>query len=202
MKAVRLTIWDRQAETFNAGVGAVFVGKHLKIAEFQGRCLTSTLLSSFLINPQIREAILIQEWWNNLDQDMLFDHLSSISDMIAIQPTSLLRKIKEIHDFTKEKVERFNTQATVLTIRDNPTYPACPRPSCRKRVTPCDGQWYCEKCRSSFSHPKYRYIMKCCIADFTAELWVTIFNTQGETIFQRPALQYETLKVLSRLTVG
>lgn len=76
--------------------------------------------------------------------------------------------------------------ATLVFVRESPfTYAACP--TCHKKVVAAAERDFCEKCQEPVPQAQPRYIVSVCLADTTAQLWATLFNEAGETLFGQPA---------------
>jgi replication factor A1 len=60
--SVRLTLWGRQAETYQANDQPVVAFKGAKVGDFGGRSLSMLSSSTMVMNPDIPEAHVLRGW--------------------------------------------------------------------------------------------------------------------------------------------
>jgi replication factor A1 len=91
-----------------------------------------------------------------------------------------LAQIKDENLGHGEKPSYFTTKATITTMKyqDTPfAYPACPTPSCNKKVNEMGpGCFYCEKCQKEYPKCDYRYLLNIGVSDHTTTTWLSCFN--------------------------
>jgi replication factor A1 len=61
--SVRLTLWGRQAESYQANDQPVVAFKGAKVGDFGGRSLSMLSSSTMVMNPDIPEAHVLRGWF-------------------------------------------------------------------------------------------------------------------------------------------
>jgi replication factor A1 len=61
-QSVRLTLWGKQAETFNHEDQPVIAFKGVKVGDFGGRSLSMFSSATMSVNPDIAEAHALRGW--------------------------------------------------------------------------------------------------------------------------------------------
>jgi ssDNA-binding replication factor A large subunit len=64
--AVRLTLWGKQAESFQAEDYPVIAFKGVKVGDFGGRSLSMFSSATMTVNPDINEAHALRGWCVNI----------------------------------------------------------------------------------------------------------------------------------------
>ncbi|KAF2349433.1 Replication factor A C-terminal [Trinorchestia longiramus] len=84
----------------------------------------------------------------------------------------------------RDQPDYYTAKAMVTYVRkENLLYQACPNDGCNKKVTDLNnGMYRCEKCNKEMDSFKWRCIMSCNVADFTSDVWVTVFQEQAEEL--------------------
>lgn len=166
--SVRLTLWGKQAESWNIENEPVVAFKAVKVGDFGGRSLSMVGSSSMLTNPDIAEAHDLRGWYDNQGATTTFTAHSrggggAGGGAGAFKPEET-RTIQGVRDAqlgmneSSGQADFFNMRATVIFIKsDSLSYPACKSDSCNKKVTEDgSGGWRCEKCDKSHDAPEYR----------------------------------------------
>ncbi|KAF9500581.1 replication factor-a protein [Pleurotus eryngii] len=186
--SVRLTLWGKQAESYNADDAPVIAFKGVKVGDFGGRSLSMFSSSTMTVNPDIEEAFALRGWYDAYGADQSFHSHSSVvsTNSGGGFNRSEMRNLSDIKEsqLGTEKVDYFSARATIMHIKsDNISYPACPTQDCNKKVVQEGDQWRCEKCDKSFPRPEYRYIISMAVADWSGQAWLQGFNDVGVAIF-------------------
>ena len=219
--SVRLTLWGKQAEQYNAPDHPVIAFKGVKVGDFGGRSLSMFSSSTMHVNPDINDCFLLRGWYDSLAPGQSFASHSvpfsgaastggfNRSEMMSFQD------VKKSQLGMNDKADFFSTKATIMHIKsDNLWYPGCPTPTCTKKVMEINGNWRCEKCEQSFPKPEYRfvypyssqrmtiltsidsYIMSLAAADWSGQAWLQGFNDVGVAIFGMSADELVQIKVM------
>lgn len=61
-QSVRLTLWGKQAETFEHSDQPVIAFKGVKVGDFGGRSLSMFSNATMIVNPDIPEAHALRGW--------------------------------------------------------------------------------------------------------------------------------------------
>ncbi|ETW86185.1 hypothetical protein HETIRDRAFT_309703 [Heterobasidion irregulare TC 32-1] len=198
--SVRLTLWGKQAEQFNASPSTVIAFKGVKVGEFGGRSLSMFSSSTMAVSPDISEAHLLRGWYDDGGASTSFTaHSSAGAGSGASINRNEMRTISEVKDaqlgMNEEKPDYFSTRATIMHIKsDNISYPACHTEGCSKKVVESHDGWRCEKCDRSYPKPQYRYIMSMAVADHTGQVWLQGFNDVGVAVFGKTADEVHEIK--------
>lgn len=184
---VRLTVWGKTAENFDARPESVIAFKGVKVSDFGGRSLSLLSSGSMTIDPDIDNAYKLKGWYDGTGRNEQFQ--SHVNTMSAVGATSgsdrnAYKTIAQVRDENLgmgEDTDWFSIKATIIYVKqDNVAYPACLTEGCNKKTTEQDpGQWRCEKCDKTWDRPDYRYIMSVNVSDHTGQIWLSCFNEVG-----------------------
>lgn len=197
--SVRMTLWGRQAEQYNAEDASIVAFKGVKVGDWGGRSLSMFSSSTMNINPDIEECHALRGWYDSVGSGQSFQvHPSTGGGIGGGFKRSELRSLYEVKETQlgqQDKVDYFSTRATIMHIKsDNISYPACQTPGCSKKVVEVNGSWRCEKCDKSFASPDHRYIMSLAVADWSGQAWLQGFNDVGNAVFGMPANELVQIK--------
>ncbi|CUA67759.1 Replication factor A protein 1 [Rhizoctonia solani] len=201
--SVRMTIWGKQAETFQAENNPVIAFKGVKVGDFGGRTLSLVSSSTMSFHPDFPEAHALQGWYSSEGHSQTFKSQSA-GGMAGGGAGAVNRREMKTLQMVKDenlgmsdegKADFFTSRATIVHIKsDNVMYPACGSDNCSKKVSEVHDGWRCEKCEKTFPKPKYRYIMSLSVADYTQSAWLQVFNDPGELILGMTASELHELK--------
>ncbi|KAI0317460.1 replication factor-a protein [Amylostereum chailletii] len=200
--SVKLTLWGKQAEQFQASEQPIIAFKGVKVGDFGGRSLSMVSSSVMAVNPDIPEAHALKGWYmDGGAQSSFHSHTNGMSGAggggIRRDEMRTLNDVKMSQIGMSDNPEYFSTRATIMSIKpDNLWYPACPSESCNKKVVESHDGWRCEKCDRSYEKPQYRsrYIISCAVADHSDQVWLQGFNDAGTVIFGMSADDVHDLK--------
>lgn len=202
--SVRLTLWGKQAEDYNADDNAVVAFKGVKVGDFGGRSLSMFSSSTMHVNPDIDETFQLRGWFDAIGVDKSFQsHSNPFGGGAGSSGNFNRNEIRNLNEVkmsgvgTSDKgAENFSTRATIMHIKtDNLSYPACPTQGCNKKVTQVGTGWRCEKCDRSFEKPEHRYIISMAVADWSGQAWLQGFNDAGVAVFGHTADELNEIKV-------
>ncbi|KAG8180228.1 hypothetical protein JTE90_016216, partial [Oedothorax gibbosus] len=184
-KEVNLTLWGKDAETFDGSSNPVVAVKGARVSDFNGKSLSVSMSSSMQINPDIKEAHILKGWFEREGCNMESQSISGKG------PTGLSGgQWKTFAEAASEqlgsgdKPDYFVNKATVVMLRkENCMYMACPGEECNKKVVDMNnGLYRCEKCNREYSEFKWRLLLSLSVADNTENQWVTCFQEAAEAI--------------------
>ncbi|PPQ98811.1 hypothetical protein CVT24_003365 [Panaeolus cyanescens] len=212
--SVTLTLWGKQAESYDADDAPVVAFKGVKVGEFRGgRTLSMFSSSTMQVNPEIDASFKLRGWYDSGGANESFTAQSTTS---AGSSSSGPFNRNEMRTFDEVKTQGyglpekpvfFSARGTIMHIRENISYPACPTDGCNKKVNEMGDSWRCEKCNLSFGSPSHRYetlfdfkqghkliqgfctsyIISMAAADYSGQAWLQGFNDVGEVVFGMPA---------------
>ncbi|WWC88776.1 uncharacterized protein L201_003689 [Kwoniella dendrophila CBS 6074] len=204
--SVRLTLWGKQAETFQADDQPVIAFKGVKVGDFGGRSLSMFSSATMSVNPDIPEAHALRGWFDAEGRNTQFQQYTSAMNNAAgasgaaggVKPSEI-KTIGEAKDEglgMSEKTDYFTTTATIAFIKQETfSYPACANPEgCNKKVVDDGSGWLCEKCDKKWDAPIHRYILSLNVMDHTGSFWITLFNDQAEQVLEVSANELMRLK--------
>lgn len=166
--SVRLTLWGKQAESFNGEGQPVIAFKGVKLGDFGGRSLSMYSSSTMSLNPDIPEAHALRGWFDVEGSTAEFASFSNTgmggaagaggaAGNIRPEEVKTIGEVKDQNIGTSDKMEYFTTKATISFIKnDTFAYPACDSEGCQKKVVDIGGGWRCEKCDKTIDRPQYR----------------------------------------------
>ncbi|KAF9013959.1 hypothetical protein BDQ17DRAFT_1341811 [Cyathus striatus] len=189
--SVRMTLWGKQAEQYNAEDFPVIAFKGVKVGDFGGRSLSMFSSSTMQINPDIEECFVLRGWYDSSGTEATFQAHSNAAGQVHLS----LEDVKQLHFGEPEQPEYFSSRATIMHIKaDNISYPACPNANCNKKVIQDSSGWRCEKCDQTFSSPEHRYIISFAVADYSGQAWLQGFNEVGVMVFGMTANELVEIK--------
>ncbi|WVR06269.1 hypothetical protein IAU60_003299 [Kwoniella sp. DSM 27419] len=202
-QSVRLTLWGKQAETFQADDNPVIAFKGVKVGDFGGRSLSMFSSATMSFNPDITEAHQLRGWFDAEGHSKQFqaytNAMSSGAGSGAAPKPSEIKTIGQAKDEglgMSEKTDYFTTQATCAFVKQETfSYPACANPDgCNKKVIEEGDGWLCEKCDKKWPKPIHRYILSMNVMDHTGSFWITAFNETAEQVMGVSANDLMALK--------
>ncbi|EFP82462.1 Replication factor A protein 1 [Puccinia graminis f. sp. tritici] len=186
--SIRMTLWGKTAETFEAPTESIVAFQGVKVGDFGGRNLSMISSSVMLVNPDIPEAFDLKGWYDNEGVNAKIQSFANTGTGIGREITEdSLKTVAEIKDTQlgmNERGDYFNFRATIMYIKSETiSYPACPTERCNKKLLrDGDDEWRCEKCDKLFPAPDHRYLIQMTVQDHTGTLWLSGFNEVGQII--------------------
>jgi replication factor A1 len=164
--SVRLTIWGKTAESFDAPLESIIAFKGVKVSDFGGRSLSLLSSGSMMVDPDIDEG------------------MAGASTGGGKNENKLISQCIEEESYLQDTPSYMSLRASVVYVKNSPVaYPACSTAGCNKKVIEENpGSWWCEKCQQSFPEPNYRYVLSVNVADHTGTLWLSCFDEAGQSI--------------------
>ena len=186
--SVRVTVWGKTANSFDAQPESVVAFKGTKVSDFGGKSLSLLSSGTMSVNPDIPDSHRLKGWYDSVGRTDSFATHQNLAGMGAA--TGRKDEIKTISQVKDENLgvddqAYYGIKATIVFVKqENFCYPACASEGCNKKVVAMgDGTWHCEKCSVSHEKPDYRYILSLNVADHTSHQWLSCFDDTGRTIF-------------------
>ncbi|KAJ3572954.1 hypothetical protein NP233_g2743 [Leucocoprinus birnbaumii] len=199
--SVQLTLWGKQAESFDAAAGSVGAFKGVRVGDFGGVSLSMISSSQMQINPAIEDSYKLRGWFDNEGANVQFESKTVIgggggpSVGFNRNEARSLNEIKESELGMGDKADFFSCRGTIVHIRgENIYYPACTGQNCSKKMTNEGDSWVCDKCGNHAEAPEYRYIVSMAVADWSGQAWLQAFNDAGNVIFGMSASELQELR--------
>jgi replication factor A1 len=185
--SVRLTIWGKTAESFDAPLESIIAFKGVKVSDFGGRSLSLLSSGSMMVDPDIDDAHKLRGWFNAVGQNVTFSthqNMAGASGSGAKNDNKLISQCIEEESYLQDTPSYMSLRASVVYVKNTTVaYPACSTAGCNKKVIEENpGSWWCEKCQQSFPEPNYRYVLSVNVADHTGTLWLSCFDEAGQAI--------------------
>ena len=190
--SVRVTIWGKTANSFDAQPETVVAFKGTKVSDFGGKSLSLLSSGTMSINPDIPDAFRLKGWYDSTGRtDSFATHQNMAGMGAAAGRKDDLKTIAEVKEenLGVDDQAYYSIKATItFTKQESFCYPACSSEGCSKKVVDNgDGSWRCEKCNMSFEKPNYRYIVSVNVADHTNHQWLSCFDDTARIIFGHSA---------------
>ncbi|KAL2913642.1 Replication factor A protein 1 [Polyrhizophydium stewartii] len=205
--SVRLTLWGRQAETFEHSDNPVICIKGARVGDFGGRSLSVSMGSTLSVNPPMNEAYRLRGWYDSKGSSMDFRTFSGgAGSSSSGSSRGEIKTISQIRDENLGMGEKASCicafpdyvriRASIAFLRkENLWYPACPNEACKnKKVVEMGSEWRCERCNNSYPRPNYRYIMSLSVTDYTGQTWLQAFNETAEKLIGKTANEMNELR--------
>ncbi|KAF2134639.1 replication protein-like protein A 70 kDa DNA-binding subunit [Dothidotthia symphoricarpi CBS 119687] len=185
--SVRLTIWGKTAESFEAPLESIIAFKGVKVSDFGGRSLSLLSSGTMMVDPDIDEAHKLRGWFNAVGQNATFSthqNMAPSSGSGGKNESKIISSILEEESYLQDTPTYLSLRASVVYVKNTTVaYPACSTQGCNKKVIEDNpGSWWCEKCQTSFPEPQYRYVLSVNVADHTGTLWLSCFDEAGQAI--------------------
>ncbi|KAH9821569.1 hypothetical protein DFH28DRAFT_883097 [Melampsora americana] len=194
--SVRMTLWGKQAEDFNAPVESILAFQGVRVGDYQGRNLSMVSSSIMAVNPEIPEAFDLRGWYDTEGATVAIQSHSGagsvgMNNQIAITEESLksIGQVKLEELGKSEKGDYFNLRATVMFVKNEVfSYPACPTERCNKKmVQHGDDEWKCDKCDKTYPEPDHRYLIQLTVSDYSGVMYLSGFNEVGQILIGKTA---------------
>lgn len=201
---VRLTIWGKTAETFEAQPDSVVAFKGVKVSDFGGRSLSLLSSGSMTMDPDIEQAYTLKGWYDGSGRNEQFQsHANTMSTVNATSGggSNAYKTVAQVKDENlgySDDTDWFSIKATIIYIKqDSVSYPACrtENPPCNKKVVEGEpDKWRCEKCDKEWDFPRHRYIMTVNVSDHTGQMWLNCFDEVGQQLMGMPANDFMAMR--------
>lgn len=197
--SVRLTIWGKTAESFEAPLESILAFKGVKVSDFGGRSLSLLSSGSMMVDPDIDEAHKLRGWFNAVGQNATFSTHQSLAPSSggSKNENKIISQIMEEESYLQDTPTYLSLRASIIYVKNNTiAYPACSTQGCSKKVIEdSPGAWWCEKCQKSYPEPLYRYVLSVNVADHTGAIWLSCFDDAGQAIVGISANEAMKMKV-------
>ncbi|GMM28323.1 replication factor A subunit protein [Martiniozyma asiatica (nom. inval.)] len=186
-------LWGKLAREFTYEPATPLAIKGCKVNDFNGKQLSLIPSGNLIANPDLPEAYKLKGWYDNEGSTSKFSSVKPTSggnrDLNSHENMTQRKTISEI----EAEGAGSDGQQAYYTTKVTPTYfsadktfayPACGSDGCSKKVVQQkDGDWRCEKCNVNFPEPDWRYVASISAVDSTGQIWLSMFNEQGEQFF-------------------
>jgi len=204
--SITLTMFGKESHDDSVtAVGAVAAFKGVRIGDFGGRTLSTTMSSDIAVNPpNVARAAELSKWWVNGGSNAEIQELSGQRGGGA-GPISMPEKRAFLGDIDSKSLghgdrpDIITVKATVTRILRSedrqPWYPACPnevqvpggasRKCNKKLVEDGAGEFSClrPECSSMGAmQPTHRYILPVVLHDSTGSRSVTLFDDEAKLL--------------------
>ncbi|KAL6471172.1 hypothetical protein MHYP_G00198220 [Metynnis hypsauchen] len=190
-KTIQVTMWGKEAETFDGTGQPILAIKGARLSDFGGRSLSTLYSSTLMINPDMPEAYKLRGWYDKEGHALDGQSMTEMRGGGGGGPTNwkTLADVKNEHLGHGDKADYFTCVGTIVYMRkENCLYQACSSKDCNKKVVDQqNGMYRCEKCDKEFPDFKYRLMLSANIADFSDNQWVTCFQDSAETLLGQKA---------------
>ncbi|KAL1794239.1 hypothetical protein ACET3X_007660 [Alternaria dauci] len=197
--SIRLTIWGKTAETFEAPLESIVAFKGAKVSDFGGRSLSLLSSGTMMIDPDIDEAHKLRGWYNAAGQNATFSTHQNMAPAAggSKNEAKAIAAILEEEAYLQDTPTYMSLRASVLYVKNTTVaYPACSTQGCNKKVIEENpGSWWCEKCQQAFPEPQYRYVLSVNVGDHTGTLWLSCFDEAGQDIVGMSANEAMKIKM-------
>lgn len=178
----RLTIWGSKAEE-EYEKDAIICLKNVRVGDYNGVNLSTIASSAIIAVDNLPEAVELLAWYQEEGRD------------IVIEKPKKSPKRSFISEVKDNNLEYANIQAVPMFMKtEGLFYESCPSENCNKKVSLEDnGLYRCEKCNYTFDKCNYRYMINLHVGDFTGQLWITLFDDHGKSLFGVSAAEFREL---------
>lgn len=184
---VRVTIWGKTANAFDAQLESIIAFKGTKVSDFDGKSLSLLSSGTMTIDPDIPDAHRLKGWYDSAGRPESFATHKNMSSMAGA--TGRKDELKTIAQVKEENLgideqAYYSVHATIVFVKqDTFCYPACAKVGCNKKVVDNgDNTWRCEVCNINHDKPEYRYILNINVADHTGQQYLSCFDETGRAI--------------------
>ncbi|XP_015160730.1 replication protein A 70 kDa DNA-binding subunit D-like [Solanum tuberosum] len=136
--------------------------------------LSTTPVSSLLINPQFEKANNLQEWNDNMKAQKIDLSLMPSRLMQTARQVKITNILNGSLAIVKDMYYKFNAMVSGIDNNTDPWYHACKK--CYKRVTVINSNATCTYCRTEDIDYEARYRLKIDVTDEDQFLRITLFD--------------------------
>ncbi|KAK8921761.1 hypothetical protein KSP39_PZI020778 [Platanthera zijinensis] len=197
-RSVELTLWGdfcnregrKLEDMLDSGEFPALAVKAGKVSDFSGKSVSTISATQLFIRPEIPEAQMLREWFDNGGKDASSNSISR-EVMPGVLRNDTRKNVSQIKDEglgRGDKPDWITIKASVSFIKsENFCYAACPLlvgdRTCGKKVTKLSGGgWRCDRCDGEFEKCEYRYLLQAQVQDHSGLTWVTAFQDSGADI--------------------
>lgn len=168
----RLTLWGSRAEE-DIEKDTVICVKSAKVGEYNGITLSTVSNTQVMASIDIPESVELLAWYQEEGRH------AAIERPRRVPKRSFISEVKD------NSLEYATIQASIMYLReDGLYYESCPSETCNKKVMLEDnGNYRCERCNYTYDKCDYRYMVSLHVGDFTGQMWITVFDESGRSIF-------------------
>lgn len=186
--SVKLTLWDDKAENFEPQVGDLIAVTKCRKGSFGGVSVSARSNSEIVGNPDVPGAQDMVHWWSTTGRSQKASSMTQPmkSKKNSAKPRVEIAMTKNPSSFDEKGNAYFTVRCMVKKFSSRkPWYNSCPGEGCKKKVTFDEGNgvYQCQACQGQFQMCDRRYCASVQLADHSGSVWVTAFESSGQTIF-------------------
>lgn len=193
-KSINVTFWGAHAENFSVDVNSVVLIKNAKLSSFYGCSLSVTSMSIVYINPHFHKTFELKTWYQTVGSLLTHAVTSDFDEPTASQNWKTLADIFNYQDNGTNTPIYHTTKATIVMVKKDCMYQACPFLDCAKKVHCLNGRYKCDRCVTEHNTFRWAYLLVFQIADFTGSQWVTAFSETAKSLFGMDACTLDRIK--------
>ena len=190
---VRLTLWNKEAEEFNAGFGQVLAVKNAMVGQFFGKTLSCVQGTVLQVDPDVTEAHILKGWF---DREYASGGLKNLIPLSKARDENSFDAHKYLSEANLQTVPEtdvvyYSCKATIVSINrsDKHLYKSCERVGCYKKVKEENGFYFCDKCGHNSPNFEWRLMVGVHCADATGDTWISVFNDVAEKLIGKSTLE-------------
>ena len=194
---VRLTLWDNFAMSEDVDLNQKYLVvaiKNVRVSDYMGRSLSTTVSSCMVINPSEGESL--RKWLSdNVDiiskQKCLSERPTAQKHSIDLENRLSIKYLRDSLLGRKEDGDIVSLKVSIIYINKDrkPWYDACPTKGCNKKVTKEMDRYHCTKCLMEIGECAQRFVLSCICSDYSGQLTLTFYNEQAEKLLGVTASQ-------------
>lgn len=122
--SVRLTIWGKTAESFDAPLESIIAFKGVKVSDFGGRSLSLLSSGSMVVDPDIDEAHKLRGWFNAVGQNATFSthqNMAGASGGSSKNDNKLISQCIEEESYLQDTPTYMSLRASVVYVKNTST---------------------------------------------------------------------------------
>lgn len=193
-KSINVAFWGAHAENFSVGVNSVVLIKNAKLSSFDGCSLSVTSASIVYINPHFHKTSELKVWFQTVGSLLTRTLTTDFDEQTASQNWKTLADIFNYQDVSMNTPIYHTTKATIVMVKKDCMYQACPILDCAKKVHCLNGKYKCDRCATEYNTFRWAYLLVFQIADFTGSHWVTAFSETAKSLFGMDACRLDQIK--------
>ena len=124
--SVRLTIWGKTAQTFDAPMESVVAFKGVKVSDFGGRSLSLLSSGTMSLDPDIDEAHKLKGWYDAQGRNDNFQSHAQTMGSTSTGRNDQTKNIAQVKDEQlgmAEQPDYFNVSATIIYVKQDNLLP-------------------------------------------------------------------------------
>lgn len=183
---IEMVLWGEMAKALYTAGDIILIQNGL-ISEFQSQPQISIRNNTIIsVNPEIPEAFKLGGWYKqNREKIQIDDRDRSFSASLQTKKIESSIDVSMLNDVKAEAMENATIKCTIIGISEKLFYISCSKQGCKKKVIHDEStnQYFCSKCNTKYDTCNYSYHIIMHLSDKTDQLWVSLFQNSGVTLF-------------------